>query len=153
MHILRPDQPPTEEAARFVVELFTDLLTDPAPLSGFGLHGFGFQDLLHHGQVLGQPLPAFLPGPRSGLHGLLLLHGSRCGCLGQSEEEFQLILGDLLAGGAEHPPQDQVELLAKQGVLALGDLQRRRHGLQSGEQFGFSWRRLQQLLREHLTCR
>ena len=68
-------------------------------------------------------------------------------------KQFQLIFGDLLTGGTEHPLEQQIQLLAKQDVLALGDLQRRHQCLHFGEQFGFARGRLQRLLMEHLACR
>ena len=151
MRVLRANQTTAEEAARLVIELFTHFLTNPPPLLRLSLYGFGFQDLLHHGQVLWQPLPAFLPRPGNWRHGLFLHLRRRC--LRQSQEEFQLILGDLLTGGTEHPLENQIQLLAKQDVLASRCRQFRERPLQGGVVFGGLWRRLQRLLIEHLACR
>ncbi len=151
MRVLRANQTTAEEAAWLVIELFAHFFTNPPPLLRFSLHGFGFQNLLHHGQVLGQPLPTFLPGPGNWRHGLFLHLRRRR--LRESQEEFQLILGDLLTGGTEHPLEHQIQLLAKQGDLASRCRQFRERPLQSGVAFGVLWRRLQRLLIEHLACR
>jgi len=118
--ILAPDQAPTQETRRFVVELFAHFLPNQTPRLRLGLDRERIDDLLHARQVLGQP-GLFLTRGRWDLRapwGLRRRHGlggfSRRASF---QQEFKLLGIHLFAACAEDALDEQVHLLFEERVL------------------------------------
>ena len=99
--------------------MFADLRTDQAPILWRFLHFLGIDDFLDNRQIRRPSLSATGIAPRSWFvpRVSLLQRGgvdfSRF-VLRSHQKEIELVGVQLLARAAEHPPDEQVHLLAKQ---------------------------------------
>ena len=118
-HVFASHQSPAQEPSGFVVELFADLRTDQAPILWRLLHFLGIDDLLDNRQVRRPSLPraglapCFWFVPRVSLLQRGGVDFSRF-VLRSHQKEIKLVGVQLLARAAEHAPDEQVHLLAKQ---------------------------------------
>ncbi len=120
--ILVADEPPTQEAGGFVVELLGDFAADAPPSLRVARDCDGIEDFLNDGQVLGPTLlgrSAALGPVGIVIRGLLRLVSP--GGVGFShfyrgfpaKQEFELVGTQRLAAFAKDAPDQEVDLLAK----------------------------------------
>lgn len=131
VNVFAADDPPAQEAAGFVIELFVHFLADAAPGLRRGLHRFGIDDLFDERKIFRQARGAHFAGTgrvrfRHGWQRLGRRRGAGGG--GQLQEQFELRGIDGFTAGAENAAHERIDLLAQERVLLARLLQRRLQG-------------------------